>query len=471
MSLVAAAVALSGTATAGTFTGNNSVASKVTANESAVVFSTEGFAKVTGTALQAGPVINYKLGAAYITGDELILTLGGAGTDSKTVLPTTIMVDTAEFNLISSTATVIKYRVVAGAAKAGSVFTIPQQKKTLADLSDSSKSGLVISATNLMGLTITPTATKNNGTDSHDLYVAGSAGKDNIFAIQTTQLGSVATKNVAVSTKLNAVIDGSTTSASKKFIGDLTDTVSYTYTAPSMMPTTALLGKNDGVNDLTAAATQIEQKVVLLTSSDLSTAGQYAVKSAVTGATVVAAATGFTVTYPKGSSIVGDTLTITPKSPATTLDIPATTFTLDLDEVTSGVELADALAAGAWTTQGVDTVEIPYMPYGTGLSQVVYATNKSASDVEVSAKATDEAGTVYNLGVIGTANASSVTKLSTDLKNGLAAKGFTDGKVAIVLTFRGNGNDVATGKIQVQSGYNANASDRGFVSNTSNGSN
>jgi hypothetical protein len=472
MSLVAAAVALSGTATAGTFTGNNTVAGDITANENALVFSTEGLAVgTTAAALQAGPVISYKLGAAYIIGDQLTITFANAMDAAKSVLPTTIMVDTAEFNLISSSTLTVVYRVVSGTAQAGSVFVLPQNKATAADLSDSAKSGLVFTGTNLVGNTVTASATKNNGSVVHDVdtTTTASSASSRILALSATQFGTS-----KVTQKFNAVVDDTAaTNPSTKFVAGTDDSMTVTYTAPKVMPTKALLGMNDGVNDLTAS--KVAPVMTVLATLPIADIAKYTIASA--SGTVATAANGttaanadITVTYPTGTTVPNDTLTITPKTGATAPTMAAYTFDASIASNGATVLATAASNAGVWAVTGSDTVEIPYMPYGTGLSQVVYATNKSVSDVEVSAKGTDEAGTVYNLGVIGVANASSVTKLSTDLKNGFAAKGFTDGKLAIVLTFRGNSADVTAGTIQVQSGYNANASDRGFVSNTSNGS-
>jgi hypothetical protein len=467
MSLVAAAVAVTGTASAGTFTGNDTTVAKITANENVIIFSTEGLAVGTTAAnLQAGPVISYKLGAAYIIGDQLTMTFVNDMDATKTVLPTTIMVDTAEFNLISSDATTFVYRVVTGTAKAGSLFVVPQSKVTAADIQNNTKNGLVFSATNLVGNTVTASATKNNGQVVHDLDTTDTASTadSRILALSSTQFGTS-----KVTQKFNAVVDDSTAGASEVFVSGTDDVMTVAYTAPKVMPTKALLGTNDGVNNLTAS--KVAPVMTVAATLPFIQVAKYTITSA--AGTVSAAdqvgATDITVTYPTGTTVPNDTLTITPKTGASVPSMGAYTFDASIASNSVDVLVTGASNAGAWTLTGSDMVEIPYMPYGTGLSQVVYATNTSVSDVEVSATATDEAGTVYDLGVIATANASSVTKLSTDLKYGLEAKGFSSGKVAIVLTFRGNSTDVITDAIQVQSGYNANGTDRGFVTNTSNG--
>lgn len=482
MSLVAAAIAVSGTAAAGTFTGNNATASKVTANENALVFSSQGLAKI-GSDLQAGPVISYKLGAAYIVGDELSFefSMGTVPTakdyDAKTVFPANISVDTAQFNLISAIDNKVTYRVVSGAANTGSLFVIPQEKKTLADLSDSTKAGLVFAANSLNdgtdSLYVKASATKNNSTVTGAYDLDTTVGAANILALSTTQFGKS-----EVTQKFNAVVDDSTAGDSKKFVTGTDDAFSVVYTAPTVMPTKALLGTNDGINDLTATADKVAPVMTVVSTLPIVDVAKYTFKSAVADAVVTTVANATTVantdiivTYPKGTTVPSDTLTITPKTGTSAPELDAFTFAATVT-ANGSTPLASAAAnAGSWGVTGSYVVTVPYMPFGTGLSQVIYANNKSTSDVEVSAVATDENGTVYDLGVVSTAKAASVAKLSTPIKNALEAEGFTSGKVAIEITFRGNKASVDSlinGTIQVHSGYNANASDRGFVANTSN---
>lgn len=471
MSLVAAAIAVSGTAAAGTFTGNNATATKITANENAVVFSEEGLATLVGTELQVGPVVSYKLGAAYIVGDQLTISFT-KDMDAKTVLPTTIVVDGAEFNLISSDDSSFTYRVVTGSAKVGSVFVMPQAKANAADILDSTKNGLVFSANNLVNNNVSAASTKNNGSVAHDTDTTDTASnvKARILGLSVSQFGES-----EVTQKFNAVVDNSSAGDSKKFVTGTDDAFSVVYTAPTVMPTKALLGTDDGVNDLTATADKVAPVMTVESSLLLADVAKYTFKSAVADAVVTTAANGVTatnadiiVTYPKGTTIPSDTVTITPKTGASAPGMLATTFSAKI--VANTADIMTATSAGSWTTAGDVTVTVPYMPYGTGLSQVIYANNNSASDVEVSAVATDENGTEYDLGVVSAAKAGAVTKLSTPIKNALEAEGFTSGKVAIEITFRGSTADVpVAGTIQVHSGYNANASDRGFVANTTNG--
>jgi hypothetical protein len=463
LSVIAAAVALSGTATAGSFTGNGTT---VTANENAVVLSAEGFLSGNKSAVQYFPTVSYKLGADYLVSDEITFTFANAY-DANTVFPANITVGGANFQQIGSTATTVSYRVTSGTAVSGSLFTFTQNKSTVADLTDTAKSGIVVANTEVDADNAITVASLKSGVTPFDTETTvANASK---FLMTATQFGTT-----AVATKYNAVIDGSTAGAAKIFTnGDLSDAASFTYTAPTAMPTQALLGQNIGLNDLTATADKVAQVATIQSNIVLANIADYTITSGVTGAVITTVAgtptatdTAIVVTYPTGTTPVGDTVTITPKTGASAPTMIASTF--NVTNVANSVALGAATQAmGNWAVASSDTVNVPYMPYGPGLSQVIYANNTTASDAEVSVVAYDQNGMSYDLGVVGVAGAKSVTKLATVIKNALATAGVTDGRLAMDVTFRGN--TLTTGSIKLHTGYNANASDRGFVANTSNG--
>jgi hypothetical protein len=461
LSVIAAAVALSGTATAGSFTGNDTVA---TANANAIYLSTQGLLAAGVSAVQYLPEVSYKLGADYLANDEITFTFV-ATFGTNTVFPTNITVGAATFQKTTVTTDAVTYRVVSGSAVAGSVFTFAQNKVSAADLTDTAKSGIVV-ANAQVGANMFVVLSKTAANVTFDADTSAATNAD-IFLVSTTQFGTS-----KVTEKFNAVIDGSLAGASKKFVFGTSDALTVAYTAPKVMPTQALLGQNIGLNDLTAAKVAPVMTVNVLGAGQL-TAANFTFASAVVGTTFNTSVPDvITVTYPTGTVVPSDTLTITPKTGASAAVINAIT-SFDAIATANGATIlaAGGIAtenAGKWTVTGSETVNVPYMPYGTGLSQVIYATNKSASNVEVSVVATDEAGTVYDLGVVTTAKASSVTKLATEIKNGLAAQSFTSGKVSLAITFRGNA-DLVGSTIELHTGYNANASDRGFVANSSNG--
>lgn len=136
------------------------------------------------------------------------------------------------------------------------------------------------------------------------------------------------------------------------------------------------------------------------------------------------------------------------------------TYGLTASPATIG-KTALAWDPGAWTINGAQ-VYIQYMPYGTGLSRIIYAANDGVLNPEVTADITAN-GSTFSC-ALGTAPAKTVTNLSGVIDTCVAAKGITTGKVAILLTFIAPDQD-----IEVYSAYNAGGTDRGTVVNTSNG--
>lgn len=116
---------------------------------------------------------------------------------------------------------------------------------------------------------------------------------------------------------------------------------------------------------------------------------------------------------------------------------------------------------GVWTINGAQ-VYIQYMPYGAGISRIVYAANKGIinADAEVDVYANGSTFTC-DLGAIPS---KTVTQLSAVLDACVAGQGIVNGRVAFLLTFTAPDVD-----IEVYSAYNVGGSDRGTVVNTSNG--
>jgi hypothetical protein len=116
---------------------------------------------------------------------------------------------------------------------------------------------------------------------------------------------------------------------------------------------------------------------------------------------------------------------------------------------------------GDWTINGAQ-VYIQYMPWGSGISHIIYAANRGPLSPKVTADITANGSTFQcpldNLPPM------SVVSLSAGIDACVAAKGITSDKVAILLTFIAPSSD-----IEVYSAYNAGGQDLGVVVNTSNG--
>jgi hypothetical protein len=123
-------------------------------------------------------------------------------------------------------------------------------------------------------------------------------------------------------------------------------------------------------------------------------------------------------------------------------------------------------AAGEWTLNG-SISKISYMPYGTGISRIIYITNRSTQTGGVSATAINDKGVECEIANVATATKGAVTILSTGLDAGVAACYGADfnGKVAFEITA-----NVPANKAEVYSAYNVNGN-RVLVVNDTNGKN
>lgn len=135
----------------------------------------------------------------------------------------------------------------------------------------------------------------------------------------------------------------------------------------------------------------------------------------------------------------------------------AQTFTADVDlgyslGATEGTFSADGLAAGAWSLSGT-TFNIPYMPYGSNISQIVYVSNSGSIDANVELTAFDDEGNTYGPVTLDVqARSGRVTSLSTAIKTALQSDDDFDGsgKFDISLTI-----NASTGDLDLFSAYNA----------------
>ena len=129
----------------------------------------------------------------------------------------------------------------------------------------------------------------------------------------------------------------------------------------------------------------------------------------------------------------------------------------------TGTETDGPVSAGEWRLNGFSAF-VPYMPYGDGISQIIYMTNKSAQSGTITVDAYNQAGTPCNFNA-GTMQGGRVTILSGAVKAGLEGcygAGFSD-RVSMTVVV-----NVPAGRAELVTAYNVNG-DRVQVINTSNG--
>lgn len=108
---------------------------------------------------------------------------------------------------------------------------------------------------------------------------------------------------------------------------------------------------------------------------------------------------------------------------------------------------------------------IPYMPYSTNTSQIIYVSNSPASwfggttvpDSDINLEVIDETGTSTDLGTVGVAPVGQVTKLARIIGEAINNQGLTGTKFSIRITL--SHPEYAF----IYASYNVGGSDRGFV--------
>lgn len=123
----------------------------------------------------------------------------------------------------------------------------------------------------------------------------------------------------------------------------------------------------------------------------------------------------------------------------------------DANSVEREVVLASGADAGSWSLNSYSTT-IGYMPYGAGISQIIYVANTSTSAGKIFADAWLANGTKVLSNVeVGSLVANGQTEVSTKLAQELAAKGVVTDRVRVRLLA-----EVPTGNARTFSAYNVN---------------
>jgi hypothetical protein len=192
-----------------------------------------------------------------------------------------------------------------------------------------------------------------------------------------------------------------------------------------------------------------------------------------TGATsaITYNATTDKVTIVYDAEITTDTITITPSTGTDAVVLEAQSFDLAANYeyeigVSQGLFDFGSKSAGEWTLNGA-VVNVPYMPYGNNITQILYVTNEGDQNADVTVTAFDESGMTYELGSVGTVNGNSVIAIAGAVKTALENEGFVtapsmgSNKISLIITVNAEDEDIS-----IYSAYNVNGSDRGNVLNS-----
>ena len=406
-------------------------------------YSLEGVSAVTTN--QTSGSISYVTKAAYTEGDKVTFTFtAGSVVNANFPAQLNVTADTTTgsekagmaLGLLNSSADSVTYRVTSLDQPTG--FT---DKTTLGQT-------ITLGAVTLKAAVVAAgdvTVTVNSETLTGDVLDSASSTGESRTAKLTqvkSQFGAL-----TVSSDFDGVID---VAEDRKALTTANDAVTYSI---SQIDTTGWI----------ALATVSETNVTLnadLAGFDL-TKAIGSVSSASAG-TVAYNDAAKQVTVKYTGQVTTDTLTITPPTGTKAVVLEAQKFELAgaYTHSTDKVASVGSKTAGEWTLNGA-MVNIPYMPYSANASQIIYVTNSGSLTGDVAVTAFDDKGNDYDLGVVAQADAGKVTKLSGPIQNGLAAAGFTSGKVSITITVNAQDKDIT-----VYSAYNVGGSDRGAVNNS-----
>jgi len=437
-----------------------------------VTFSAEGNATAPATAIYAATV-TVTLGSDYIANDTVVLGLSGAsfitgtstlGTSYNTPVTCGSGVNTATLGFLSRSATSANYRVtsVGSGTQNNAVcsFSLPIARNTATSgtqtvswTANTAQSGLVFDAASVVAtigsvrtqFTAPSTVTVLNGvvdvdsgryqfTGGHDTGSALSASGASSDTLSFTLQNRTGDNGAAVLTSVVGVIRGDFSFVDG---GDTTAGCSA-----------ADLGAGHGRISATGATLSINSACSALTFT-ATTAGAVVI-SLGTSSSSTTPTNGGVLTAPQSFTIAPLTYSYAGASAGTT--------------GSSSVAFSSTGSAGAWTLNG-SISKISYMPYGTGISRIVYITNRSTQSGGVSATAINEAGVSCSIANVATAPKGAVTNLSAGLDAGVAAcyGASYSGKVAFEITANIPGN-----KAEVYSAYNVNGN-RVVVVNDTNG--
>jgi hypothetical protein len=439
--LVAAAIITSsGTAVAGTLS--------VTLQ----THSLEGVANLTTK--QASESISYTLGAAYATGDTVTFRFNG-DVITNTVFPSQInvaAVDSATqsdavaglaLGLLNTDETSVSYRVT----------SVTQPDDTPGDGGTSYTDRTTLGATAVLG----SVSYTYDSLSSSDLNMTTFSNTSNGGALDTNASGTLATTKsqfgtAAMNTMFDNVIDVST--ARKTFVGTTTDTMSWTITNPV---TTGWLNLAT-INASSGTVVTVKGgagKLSGLASSNFTVAG---------GGTATYSAESDQAVLAYSGSVNSDTLTFTAPTDSDSAVLNTQSFTTSVmynyttvAGAAGSMTVGNNLSAGSWSLNGA-VITIPYMPYSSNASQIIYLTNTGTQTGNILVTAFDLDGNSYDLGVVASSKGGQLTKLATVIKSSLEAKGFSAGKLTITVTV-----EVPKANIIVYASYNVGGSDRGFV--------
>lgn len=399
--------------------------------------SMEGVSLYTSPSIDIGTgsddiSVTLTTGAAYVAGDSLVVTITGADVNSDSSTPS---FNSSALSLINANTTPSK----------NDVLTFRVLSSIAADTE------LTLSGVNLF-----------LEADEEAVIAVSSYGETatgtQFDAGASTNVAQVASEfAVSVASSLEGVVD---VEASRlNFVnGSTADSFALSVKAGA-----DIFGVTPGKAEVTLEGSDLE---FMLDGDGALDSGSYVLETnstqGATDAEVNEMYTEFTATTSadyttSGSSDISMTL-LADGSGDDSVALAAQTFTADvslgysLGATTDSFDASD-LSVGAWTLSGT-TFNIPYMPYGSGISNVIYISNEGSLDANIELTAFDDEGNTYGPVTLDVqAAAGKVTNLQTAIRTALESDDDFDGtgKFDMTLTINASSAD-----LDLFSAYNAN---------------
>ena len=142
--------------------------------------------------------------------------------------------------------------------------------------------------------------------------------------------------------------------------------------------------------------------------------------------------------------------------------LPATSYTITVDANFTGIGTVAAIklllsgSAGSWTLNGFQSF-LPYVPYGSGIGQVIYLVNRGVKSGDITVDWVDQNGNTGTLGVIANLAATTTLSIGPTINAALPTLQRTTGRLGLTITA-----NVPANSVQINAQYNVSG-DRAFI--------
>ena len=405
-----------------------------------------------------GGVLTVTLGAEYAVGDIVTIAFSGAALEAGILSSIPVGVAGAisgiTLGLLSSDASTATYRVTdidpgTGPTTVGAVVPIALAGVLVFDAPSVDAAGTV---------TVSYSAATDTGlaldTGGGGACILGPACNSVDYITTGAEYDS------DVTTAYDGVID----------VDDNRETFEGAVTVDVLVVTNAITGgfANTAVLAGNGYDVVVSGDFSFLVDTDLVTAGIQPIAGVVTlaglgcvGMAVTVTDVSFNCTLTGTATLTIDVVLNVSGTPAVPAVLPAGAFAASVTVNFTGIggagtSLLLSGSAGAWVLNGFQAF-IPYMPYGTSITQVIYLVNRGLKSGDITVDWVDQNGNTGTLGSIGTLGATTTLSIGPTINAALPMAQQDGGRLGLTVTANVPAKDV-----QMNSQYNV-AGNRAFT--------